>query len=100
LSVLLTTIPSLKKKVTFWSAEIARDILDGTSQEKVKEWCAIRKIKFDYLEKQHLLNTNIESITVSGIAFHCSEWNIFLKVTLDFNGRTASNNVSTAGSCV
>jgi hypothetical protein len=60
LSVVLTAIPNLKKKVAFWSAEIARDILNGTSQEKLKEWCAIRKIKFDYLENQHLLYPNIE----------------------------------------
>jgi hypothetical protein len=90
----------LQERVAFWRAELARDIPNGTSQERVKEWGAIRKIQFDYLEQQHWLYANIESVPDSGIGLPCSQWNIILKVSVDSSGRTVSNNISTVGTCL
>ena len=90
----------LDERVSFWRNELARDVPVGTSRDEIIKWGAGRGVKFDYLEVQHWLYVNAESVPETGIPFPCSAWNIIIKITIDPTNHSVQNNVSTVGSCI
>ena len=91
---------ALQDRVSFWRAQMSEGVPVGSSVGNIQAWGHVHHVAFDYLEQQHLLYANVESVPESGLKFPCSKWNIILKVSINSAGVSTNNEVSTVGTCV
>ena len=61
----------------------------GTSLSVAQEWLTQRQVKVHFLEEQRWLYGNVESVPdQSVIHFPCSDWNIFIAISVDATDHT------------
>ena len=96
-----STNAKVQERAAYWRALLAHDLPPGTKADVAKEWFRTRHLKASFLEAQHWVYANVESVPDGGlIPFPCSAWNIIIKIPVDANDRTTESDVSAVGTCL
>ena len=87
-------------RVQHWKSSIEAAAIPGTPRAQLEAWAKENGIQFHYLQQQHELYANVETLPEPGLKFPCSKWNVIAEISLDADDRAVVSHVQTVGTCL
>jgi len=93
--------PRLRERTLFWEGTLAHEVPPGTGRDAILAWASSRHIHMTELTERHMLEATLEVVPDEGIIhFPCGSWNIIVYVTLNAEGHSLENRITTVGTCI
>ena len=93
-----STPTPLDERVSYWRANVAKELPIGTRREEIEAWTAHRGVALTYTERVRWLAGNLEDVVVPQEG-PCNTWNIGIVVRLDERNRSKKQSVGATKIC-